>query len=130
VAFQANYIMQVMERRSGTREKEKPKTEAVPERKLDEFETAALETLKKGRDFVIDEKPGKLRVIGAIRASSDCLSCHTSCKEHDLLGAFTYVLTPRFSGGLSTMTAEEIRLRAQQRLATLQKAVVQDSPQF
>ena len=86
-AYKANYITDTV---SGM---DKTKSDKIPFRKLDDFEAAALKKLVAGRDLVTDEQPGKLRLVGAIRASGDCMICH-NCKERDLLGAFTYVLTP------------------------------------
>jgi hypothetical protein len=72
-------------------ESDKAKSEKVKTRKLDEFETEALEKLNSGADMATLENPGELRVVGALRATSDCMSCH-ACKEHELLGAFSYRL--------------------------------------
>ncbi len=84
VAYKANYITDTVT---------EGKASDIPIRKLDDFETKALVKLNAGRDLVTEESAGKLLVVGAIRASKDCMSCH-SCKERDLLGAFTYTLTP------------------------------------
>jgi hypothetical protein len=69
------------------------KLKGVPTRLLDFFELAAVEELKKGEDLFIASKEGTVRVLGAIRAKSDCLECHSG-KERDLLGAFSYTLRP------------------------------------
>jgi len=65
----------------------------VPTRLLDFFELAAVEELKKGEDLFIASKDGTVRVLGALRARSECLECHSG-KERDLLGAFSYTLRP------------------------------------
>jgi hypothetical protein len=67
------------------------KLKGVPTRLLDFFELAAVEELKKGEDLFIASKDGTVRLLGAIRATRDCLECHSG-KERDLLGAFSYTL--------------------------------------
>ena len=68
----------------------KSKSKDIPLRKLDAFETAAIEKLKAGRDLVVDEQPGTLRVVCAIRASKDCMSCH-DCKAKSIWSARVYL---------------------------------------
>lgn len=63
----------------------------APTRMPDEFEAEALKKLSDGQDLASLENPGELRIVGAIRATQDCLACH-ECKVHDLLGAFTFRL--------------------------------------
>lgn len=84
-AYAASFITQTM------KQVEAAKAGTLKERKLDKFETEALAKLRGGRDLVADEQPEKLRVVGAIRAGSDCMGCH-NCKERELLGAFSYTL--------------------------------------
>lgn len=60
-------------------------------RPLDEFETRGLEAVRKGEELVWTREAPK-RMFGAIRATADCLRCHSKAKEGDLLGAFTYYL--------------------------------------
>ena len=65
----------------------------VPTRPLDEFEASALPQLRTERDIVIDTEiePGKIRMLGSLRALGDCTKCH-SVNRGDLLGAFSYRL--------------------------------------
>lgn len=63
----------------------------VPTRHLDFFEQAGLEELKKDDDQFIRSRDGTIRMLGAIRAKSECLSCHQGA-EGTLLGAFSYTL--------------------------------------
>jgi hypothetical protein len=65
----------------------------VPTRALDEFESAALPRLRTAEDVVIDESAGSTRMLGSLRAASQCLDCH-SVQRGELLGAFTYFLHP------------------------------------
>jgi hypothetical protein len=64
--------------------------ENVLDRPVDEFERYAIEQLKKGEMLVRWERPEFLRYVGAIRATTSCISCHTETKEGAVLGAFTY----------------------------------------
>jgi hypothetical protein len=74
----------------------------VKTRELNSFEAAALDRLRRGQSIIAEERAEtgetippelRLRVLGAIRATSDCLDCHSG-GEGKLLGAFSYVLTP------------------------------------
>src|SRR5262249_49964506 len=40
----------------------------VPTRPLDEFEQSALEKLQRGEDLVVEDRPGGLRMLGALRS--------------------------------------------------------------
>ncbi|MEZ6141481.1 MAG: hypothetical protein R3B84_12990 [Zavarzinella sp.] len=60
-------------------------------RPLDEFEQRSLVAIRTGHDLVWTRESPK-RMFGAIRAEANCLKCHTTAKEGDLLGAFTYYL--------------------------------------
>ena len=62
----------------------------APTRPLDAFEAAALPRLAKD-DLVVHSTDERLRVLGSIRATQECLACHAK-KEGDLLGAFSYTL--------------------------------------
>lgn len=64
----------------------------APKRPPTEFETAALAKLRDGDDLVLQSSSKEMRVLGAVRARQDCLSCH-KVEVGDLLGAFTYKLT-------------------------------------
>ena len=60
-------------------------------RKFDEFEFSALGKLFKGDDVVLAATANRIRMLGALRATPDCLECH-SVKNGDLLGALSYEL--------------------------------------
>jgi hypothetical protein len=62
----------------------------APTRPLDEFEEAALAELRRGEDFQICRMSDSLRMLGAIRATKQCVNCH-DCERGDLLDAFTYL---------------------------------------
>lgn len=61
----------------------------APTRPLDAFETIALEELRKGEDLYARGAADKARMVGAIRATKQCLECHGASRG-DLLGAFSY----------------------------------------
>jgi hypothetical protein len=63
----------------------------VPLRPLDDFERDSLRRLWFGDDLVVDQQRDRLRLLGAIRAGKQCLSCHDA-QRGDLLGAFSYHL--------------------------------------
>lgn len=65
----------------------------TPTRLLDFFEIAGLEELAKGENLFIREKEGTIRMLGALRASRECIRCHRG-DEGALLGAFSYTLRP------------------------------------
>jgi len=81
VAYIAEHIPQMDELRD------------APTRPLDHFEQQALDRLRAAEDLVIDETTHRIRMVGALRASQNCLQCH-SVKRGELLGAFTYELVP------------------------------------
>ncbi len=61
-------------------------------RPLDFLESAALARLHSGEEMFQRVKNDSLRMVGALRASKQCLECHAG-KEGDLFGAFSYTLT-------------------------------------
>jgi hypothetical protein len=65
-------------------------------RPLDGFEMTALASLKKGETIVSDASVNRMYLLGAVRAATQCLDCH-SVERGTLLGAFSYELvrTPR-----------------------------------
>lgn len=65
-------------------------TEALQTRALDFFEMAGVEELQKGKDVYIRTKDKAIRMLGALRASGECLTCHTDAGKGELLGAFSY----------------------------------------
>lgn len=64
---------------------------AAPTRSLDEFETAGLAALHKGEELFVRDRGKERRMLGAVRAVRQCLSCHDG-ERGELLGAFSYVL--------------------------------------
>jgi hypothetical protein len=61
-------------------------------RAIDFLEEAGLDDLRRGEDFYVREKDGELRMLGAIRATQQCMKCHDVERGH-LLGAFSYTMT-------------------------------------
>ena len=61
----------------------------APTRPLDAFEMDALVSLRKGEDLFARGTNDKARMVGAIRATKQCLECHGTSRG-DLLGAFSY----------------------------------------
>jgi hypothetical protein len=64
---------------------------AAPTRPLDSFETQGLATLRKGEELFVRGSETKVRMLGAIRSTKQCLDCHGGARG-DLLGAFSYSL--------------------------------------
>jgi hypothetical protein len=60
-------------------------------RELDGFETTALDELQRGNELVVKTAGPEMRLLGAVRARTECLSCHEGAPGR-LLGAFTYLL--------------------------------------
>jgi hypothetical protein len=60
-------------------------------RDLSEFEEQALKTLRGGDELVATATLNRIQMLGAIRASKQCLECH-EVQRGDLLGAFSYEL--------------------------------------
>jgi len=60
-------------------------------RPLDFFEAAGLQALARGDDLYIIQKDDTLRMLGALRATKQCIACHDA-EAGDLLGAFSYTL--------------------------------------
>jgi hypothetical protein len=59
-------------------------------RPLDIFEIAGVAELRQGKDIYIRHKGNAIRMLGALRATTQCLECHSENKNGDLLGAFSY----------------------------------------
>lgn len=62
-------------------------------RPLSAFEAENLPQLVSRKDVVIRETPDEIRMLGSLRATNQCLKCH-SVKRGYLLGAFSYTLKP------------------------------------
>jgi hypothetical protein len=63
----------------------------APTRPLDVFESAGLARLGAGEGLFIHATDRGVRMLGALRATRQCLACH-GCERGDLLGAFSYTL--------------------------------------
>ncbi len=63
----------------------------APTRPLDPFEVVGLEALRRGKDLFARDTDKQARMLGAIRATRQCLQCHGGDRG-DLLGAFSYTL--------------------------------------
>jgi hypothetical protein len=74
-------------RRSDPRDDDSPET-----RPLDVFETVGVAELRAGKDLFIRTRGNVIRMLGALRATGECLRCHSDNKKGDLLGAFSYTL--------------------------------------
>ncbi|MCI0456828.1 MAG: hypothetical protein L0Z62_07605 [Gemmataceae bacterium] len=64
---------------------------AAKTRPLDAFEAAELPSLRRGEDLRVHYTTNHIRMLGSIRATKSCLSCHQA-EQGDLLGAFSYQL--------------------------------------
>ena len=63
----------------------------APTRDLDPFEAEGLKELQGGEDLFVRGSERQVRMLGAIRATRQCLQCHGGDRG-DLLGAFSYSL--------------------------------------
>jgi hypothetical protein len=73
------------------RKDEEGKARRRPEtRPLDFFELAGLAELREGKATYVRHKDGVVRMLGALRASDQCLTCHAAARLGDLLGALSY----------------------------------------
>lgn len=86
-------------------EKEIPALETRP---LDLFETAGVIELRAGQETFVRTKDNVVRMLGALRASEQCLKCHTESRKGDLLGAFSYSFVDT-NGTLKKDSAKESR---------------------
>lgn len=68
----------------------------VQTRHVTRRETAALSKLQENAQLVatFDSEESMIRLVGAIRAGTNCIECHKT-EEGTLLGAFTYRIEPR-----------------------------------
>jgi hypothetical protein len=60
-------------------------------RPLDDFERSRLDHLRKGKDVTVSSTANEIRMLGGLRAVSQCLRCH-DVRRGELLGAFSYSL--------------------------------------
>jgi hypothetical protein len=63
----------------------------APTRPLDPFERAGLRSLQGGEDLFLRQAGSGLWMLGALRSTKQCVSCHGG-RRGDLLGAFSYSL--------------------------------------
>lgn len=63
-------------------------------RKLTDYEQAVISTFRNGGDLTIRADEGDRVVLGPLRAQQECIKCHKGTKKGDVLGAFSYRLTP------------------------------------
>jgi len=61
----------------------------VETRGLSPFETDALERMRADENIVTRATPNRLQMMGALRATQECMQCH-NVQEDELLGAFSY----------------------------------------
>ncbi len=61
---------------------------------LDRFESAALGHLVGGEDLVVGRSQTGMRMVGSIRSTKGCITCHEG-QRGELLGAFSYTLQAR-----------------------------------
>ena len=61
----------------------------IATRALNDFEQEALKRLRAGEDVVTRATPNRIVMVGSMRATQDCMKCHT-VKDKELLGAFSY----------------------------------------
>ena len=64
---------------------------SIPTRALNTFEQEGLKQLREGEDLFVRAGKDGGRMLGAIRTTKQCLTCHGGSRG-DLLGAFTYIL--------------------------------------
>jgi hypothetical protein len=70
--------------------KDHPEAGKLETRPLDVFESTGVAELRDGKDLFIRTRGNVIRMLGALRATENCLECHTDNKKGDLLGAFSY----------------------------------------
>jgi hypothetical protein len=63
----------------------------APTRPLNLIEKKALKALREGDDLATETSGDRIRIVGSLRASKQCLECH-EVKRGDLLGAFSWEL--------------------------------------
>lgn len=63
----------------------------APTRPLDPFEAEGLGRLRGGDELFVRGSDKQVRMLGAVRATKQCLACHGGDRG-DLLGAFSYTL--------------------------------------
>lgn len=63
----------------------------APKRGLASFEEKALKSLFEGEDLITEATPNRIRMMGSLRASKQCLECHQG-ERGALLGGFSYEL--------------------------------------
>jgi hypothetical protein len=79
VAYDSDFLPQMDELRGTTT------------RALDAFELSSLAKITQGEDFAIGVSGDRVRMLGSIRSTKQCIECHGG-ERGDLLGAFSYAL--------------------------------------
>lgn len=77
------------------------KLDQFEHRALTEFEADCLPKLRTDADVVFEQHGRQLLMVGALRASKDCLACHQGNKGK-LLGAFSYEFVRQDTGADDT----------------------------
>jgi hypothetical protein len=76
----------------------------APHRPPNEFETSALAKLASQEDVVVEQRPERIRMVGALRAGKSCLECHEG-ERGKLLGAFSYEIVSILAAADTTTAA-------------------------
>jgi hypothetical protein len=66
-------------------------SDSVTTRMLDDFERSSLEKLRTDEDVVVAREHNKYRMLGSLRAATQCTNCH-NVERGELLGAFSYAI--------------------------------------
>lgn len=80
-------VVYLAERSPKTRDDEPKAAKDIPTRKVDDFEKAALATVRNGEPMLAEKTGKNLRVLAPIFAGKRCVACHD---QGTLLGAFSY----------------------------------------
>ena len=84
----------------------KAETAKLETRPLDIFESTGVAELTDGKDLFIRTRGNVIRMLGALRATEQCLDCHTDHKKGDLLGAFSYTFVDTQNGLAKELTGK------------------------
>ncbi len=88
VAYESGRVPAAMEKPAAA--KEKTEKVELKTRKLDAFETLALQAFEDGKGLTAEKRGTELRAVGPIYAGQKCVGCHD--QKGRLLGAFSYRL--------------------------------------
>ncbi|QDV41032.1 hypothetical protein Enr13x_08700 [Stieleria neptunia] len=84
------YLEEIRSRFREPHDMERLADPSVATRPLNEFETAGLNKLIKGDSLVVERAGECISMLGAIRADTTCVECHSDASVGDILGAFSY----------------------------------------